>query len=75
MQYKGALHEMGKKTRQEEELEKSKVWMIVQNDKQFSSFVSNTQASYAQFYNSLDLFVKLHGIPSVGSLTETKNRN
>ena len=75
MQYKGALHDLGKKTRQEAKLEKEKVCMLIQDNKQLTSFIANIQASYAHLYNSLDFLVKPHMIPSIGSLMEIKHRN
>jgi len=59
----------------EEKLEKAKVQMLIQNNKQLTSFIANTQASYACLYNNLDFLVKPHVILSVGSLTEIKCRN
>lgn len=75
IQYKGALLELGKMKMQEVELEKTKVCMLIQNNKQFTSFISNTQASYARFYNSLNFLVKSHEISSFDSLTGIKLRN
>lgn len=42
MQYKGESLELGKKTRKEVELEKEKVQILIQNNKQLTSFISNT---------------------------------
>lgn len=42
MQYKGVLLELGNKSRKEVELEKPKVQMLIQNNKQLTFFISNT---------------------------------
>lgn len=44
LQYKGAPLELRKKTRQEAQLEKEKVQILIQNNKQLASFIANTQA-------------------------------
>lgn len=75
MQYKGSSSELGKKTRQQAELEKSQVRMLIQSNKQLRSFIVNIQASYAWLYNSVDFMVKSHKILSLGSLTEAKGKN
>lgn len=75
MQYKGALSLLGTKTRQQAELEKSQVWMIIQSNKQLASFIANVQASYARLYNNVDFMEKSHKSPLVGSLTEVRCRN
>ena len=64
-----------KKTRQQAELEKAQVWMIIHSKKNLASFIATTHDSYARLYNSVDFMVKSHNIPSVGSLTKAKRRN
>ena len=75
LQCKGVPLELGKKERKEVELEKAKVWMLIQNNKQITSFITNTQDSYVRLHNSLDFLVKSNDIPSVSSLTKIKRRN
>ena len=75
MRYKGEPLDLVKKMKPHVDLEKAKVWMIIQNNKQLTSFIGSIQASYVWLYNILDVLVNTHNIPSVGSLTEAKPRN
>ena len=75
MQYKGASLDLGKKTKQQVELEKGRVLMLIHNNKIIASFILRIQDSYARLYDSLDFLVNSHWIPSVGSLWEAKPRN
>jgi len=47
MQYKGAPLQLPKKMKPQVELEKAKVWMLIQNYEKLAPFVSNIHASYA----------------------------
>lgn len=49
--------------------------MIIQSNKQLTSFITNIQASYEWLYNSVNFMVKMHNIPLVRSLNEAKCRN
>ena len=75
MRYKGAPFDLVKKMKPQAELEKEKVWMLIQKNKQFTSFIGNIQDSYVWLFNSLDVLVRTHQIPSVGSLTKAKPKN
>lgn len=57
------------------ELEKSRVWMLIQKNKHIYSFIGDIKAFYARIYNNLDSLVKTPKIPSVGSPIEAKPRN
>lgn len=48
---------------------------MIQNNKQLTSFIGSIQASYVRFYSSLDVLVRTHQIPSIGSLTKAKPKN
>lgn len=75
MRYKGALLYFPKMTKPQAKLDKANVWMLIQNYEQLSPFINNIQASYALLYKSLDVMVRTHMIPSIGSLTEAKHKN
>lgn len=75
MWYKGASLDLGKKMKPQVELKKERVQMLIQSNKQLTSFVSNIHDSYAWLYNNLDFLVKSHMIPSVGSFTKDKPKN
>ena len=49
--------------------------MIIQSNKQLTSFIANIQVSFVQLYNNMDFMVKSHQIPSFGSITKAKCRN
>ena len=56
-------------------LEKEKVRIFIQNYEQLTPFINNIQASYVWFYNSLDVMVRKHKTPSIGSVTDAKPKN
>jgi len=47
MKYKGAPSKLVNKTRQQDELEKYEVKMLVQSDKKLHTFIANILSSYA----------------------------
>lgn len=49
--------------------------MLIQKNKQLTSFIGSIQASYVPLFSSLDILVRTHHIPSVGSLTKAKPKN
>lgn len=49
--------------------------MLIQNHKQLAPFIGSIQASYMRLYNSLDVMVRKHRIPSIISLTNAKPMN
>ena len=49
--------------------------MLIQNNKQLSSFIGSIHASYVWLYNCLDVFVTTHQVPSIVSLTKAKPKN
>jgi len=75
MQCKGAQLELANKTREQVELEKVKLQIIIQRNKQLTSFITNIQTSDARLQNNVDFMVKSHNIPSVGSITKVSSRN
>jgi len=75
MRYKGAPLDLEKKMKPQVELEKEKVQMLLHNYEQLTSLIGNIQDSYVWLCNSLDVMVRTHMIPSIGSLTDAKTKN
>ena len=73
--FKGAMLELLKKMKPQEDLEKAKVRMLIHNKKKFASFIGITKAWHVWLYSSLDVLVKTHQIPSINSLTKVKPKN
>ena len=73
--YKWAPLDLVNKMKPWVELEKEKVRMLIQNNKQLTSFIGSILASYVWFFSRLDVLVRTHQIPSVDSLTKAKSRN
>ena len=69
---KGELLDLVKKMKPQAELERARVRLLIQNNKQLASFIDSIQNSYVCFFSGLDVLVKTHKIPSVGSLTKVK---
>jgi len=74
MRCKGAPLDLVKKMKPWVGLEKVKVHMLIQNNKQLAPSIGSIQASYVWLFSSLDVLVRTHQIPSVGSLTKAKSR-
>lgn len=72
---KGDPLDLAKKMKPQVELEKEKVWMLIQNYDHLTPSINNIHASYVQLYNSLDVMVRKNRIPSIGSLTDAKTKN
>lgn len=53
--YKGAPLTLGMKMKLHAELEKARVQMLIQKNKQLASFIGNIQAPYLWLYNSIGL--------------------
>lgn len=49
--------------------------MLIQNYEKLTSSINNIQTSYAWLYNYLDVMVRTHGIPLIGSLTKARRKN
>lgn len=75
MRHKGELLSFLEKMKPQVELEKARVQIQIQNNKKLDSLISSIHASYVRLYNNLDFMVKIHKIPSIGSLTESKRRH
>lgn len=75
MKYKGPPLDLEKKMNPQEEVEKVKVQMLIQNYEQLSLFIDSIHTWYVQLYTSLDVMVRKHRIPLVGSLTDAKPKN
>ena len=75
MRYKRAplyLHNMMKL---QAKLEKARIHMLIQNYKKLTPFITNIKASYAWFYKTLEVMVRTHRIPSIGSLNKANKKN
>lgn len=75
MWYKEAPLTIVKMMKPQAKLEKEKVRVLIQNNKQLATFITNTQDAYSWFYNSLDLILRTHKIPSVSPITHTKSKH
>lgn len=63
IRHKGAVLNLVKKMKLQAELEKEIVQILIQNNKQLTSFIGNIQASYVWLYIILDPMVRMHKIP------------
>jgi len=57
------------------ELDKAQIHMLIQNYEQLPPLITNIEASYSWLFKSLDVMVRTHKIPSIGSLVQTIKKN
>lgn len=75
MRYKGAPPHLHKMMNLKVELDKACIRSQIQNYEELSPLITSIEALYAQLYKSLDVVVRKYGTPSIGRLTEAKEKN
>jgi len=74
MKYKGSPLHFPKMMRVNAVELKAHTWSQIQNYEELSQFITSIQASQARVFKSLDVVVRTHVIPSLGTLTQAKTK-
>jgi len=57
------------------EIDKQWILMLIQNYEQLPPLITSIEASYARLLKSMDVIVRTHKIPSIGTLTQAIKKN
>lgn len=75
MRYKEAPLHLQKLMKLQVELDKARIWSLIQNYEELPPLITNVEVSYARLFKSLDVRVRKYGTPSIGTLIEAKEKN
>lgn len=74
MRYKGASLHLPKMMKPKAFTLKIRVWSQIRNYEDLPHLITSLQASHAQVFRNMDVFVRTHAIPSIVTLNEAKTK-
>jgi len=75
MRYKGAPLHLHNMMKLQVELDKSCIQSLISKYEELSSLVNSVEGSYTQLFRNFDVMARKYGTPSIGTLTQAKEKN